>query len=73
MDIGGRDVFDAFDEDFVRADPEAVGERSEDDGLVCGVPAVDVERGIGLRVPGPCASARAWAKSRPLSVMRVRM
>ena len=49
-DVGGCDFFDALDEDILRIDPKTVGERGEDDGLVRGVPAVDIERGVGLGV-----------------------
>jgi len=47
-DIRGGDFLDALDVNLVRADPETIGKGSEDDGLVGGVPAVDVEGWIGL-------------------------
>ena len=56
------------------ADPEPIGERGEDDRLVRGVPAVDVERGIGLGVAGGLRlGAAPPAKPMPDSVIRVRM
>lgn len=45
-DVGWADFFDAGDEDFCGIDGETVGEGGEEDGFVCGVPAVDVEGGI---------------------------
>ena len=49
-DIRGADLFDAGDVDDFRIDGETVGERGEKDGLVGGVPAIDVEGGIGFGV-----------------------
>ena len=49
-DVRGRDFFDALDEDILRIDPKAVGERGEDDSLVGGIPAIDVQSGVGLGV-----------------------
>ena len=50
LDVDRTDLLDAGDVDFFRVDRETVGEGREQDGLVGGVPAVDVERGIGFGV-----------------------
>ena len=68
-DVVGGDLLDALDENLVRRHPEAVGERGEDDGLVRGVPAIHIERGIGLGVAGGLGLGErlgeARARSRP--------
>ena len=50
FDVGGADLLDAGDVDIFRVDGETVGEGGKKNGLVSGVPAVDVEGGIGLRI-----------------------
>ena len=47
-EVGEGDFLDAFDVDKVLGNPEAVGKGGEDDGLVGGVPAGDVESGVGF-------------------------
>ena len=47
-EVGEGDFLYAFDVDEVLGDPEAVGEGGEDDGLVGGIPAGDVESGVGF-------------------------
>ena len=48
--VATGDLVDAFDEYLIRRNPETIGERGENDGLVRGVPAVHVERGVGFGV-----------------------
>ena len=50
LDVGRADLLDAGDVDEGGIDGKTIGEGGEEDGLVGGVPAIDVERGIGLCV-----------------------
>ena len=50
MDVGRPDLFDAGNMDGRRIDRETIGQGGEQNRLVGGVPAVHVERGVGLGV-----------------------
>lgn len=50
FDIEGGDFFDAADVDVLVVDEESVGDGAEEDGLVGGVPAVDVEGFVGFGI-----------------------
>ena len=49
-DVDAANHFDAADVNLFGIDGETVGEGGEEDGLVGGVPAVDVEGGVGFGV-----------------------
>ena len=49
-DVRRRDFFNSLDQNIRWFDPEPVGQRGENDRLVRSIPAVDIERGVGLRV-----------------------
>ena len=49
FEIPAGDVFNAADVNFVRGDGGAVGQGGQNEGLVGGVPAVDVQGGVFLR------------------------
>jgi len=50
-DVLCTDTLDSFHIDLVAGDPATVAQRSEDDGLVGGIPTVHIESRIGLGVP----------------------
>ncbi len=61
--VGRGDLLNTLHENLVGAHPETIRERGKDDRLVRGVPAVDVECRVGLRVTAFLRLAQSFLES----------
>ena len=65
IDVGGRDMFDAFDHHGRQIGRRAKGQAGKQRQLVRGVAAANIQAGIGLGIAGFCASFSTSAKAAP--------
>ena len=65
-DVSGGHFFNSFDEDVVRIHPKTISQRSENNRLVGGVPTVDVQSGIRLRIAEFLGFGEHWREIQTL-------